>query len=385
MSQFFFLLGRTPDLSIAELRALINQPLTIHPKKHWASVELASADEAKTVFARTGGSIKLCEVVGQVSAPEELEQKLQEWLATLETTNLEFGWTSNLQDISPQMIKKYLVSIGKSARYLPTEELGIAAPALLQKPERIDLFGIKWDEQWFVAHTLATQDIDAWNERDRHKPYFHRQKGMLPPKVARMMVNIATGRHAGLPSSGAPAIPQLVYDPFCGTGTILMEALELGHEVAGSDIDHESVDGTALNLNWLSRRHDLQPPVDQFIFHSDATSPTFPLALIGRVTAVVTEPFLGKQTPSPRHLPNIFKGLEKMYLGMFKQLSKVLVDHADVVIILPRVVTDQKTFHLESVIDKLAQYGYTTPSESVVYARPHAIVQRQIFHLRFQR
>lgn len=385
MSQFFFLLGRTPDLSIAELRALITQPLAIHPKKHWVSVELPSAEDAKHIFNRTGGSIKLAEVVAHASTPADLERELQTWLGTIPETNLEFGWTSNLQDISAQMIKKHLQSLGKSARYLPTEDLGIAAPALLQKPERIDLFGVKWDEQWYVVRTLATQDIDAWNERDRHKPYFHRQKGMLPPKVARMMVNIATGRHAGLPTSGGPAIPQLVYDPFCGTGTILMEALELGHQVAGSDIDRESVQGTALNLNWLCKRHDLQPPTDQFIFYSDATSPSFPLALIGRVTAVVTEPFLGKQTPSPRHLPNIFKGLEKMYLGMFKQLSKVLVDQADVVIILPRVETQQQTFHLESVIDKLAQYGYTTPSESVVYARPHAIVQRQIFHLRFQR
>ena len=58
---------------------------------------------------------------------------------------------------------------------------------------------------------------------------------MIPPKLARTMINLAVGEND--PKSIT------VFDPFCGTGTILMEGLMVGVTVMGSDLDHEAVHG----------------------------------------------------------------------------------------------------------------------------------------------
>jgi hypothetical protein len=103
------------------------------------------------------------------------------------------------------------------------------------------------------------------------------------------------------------------------------------------------------------------------------------------VTHIVTEPFLGKPTPQEAEVANIFKGLEKLYLGVFKQWQTILADQAEVVIVLPLVETSRHTFNLEGLIDKLANLGYTTVFQPIIYKRPQAIVQRQIIKFKYQR
>lgn len=63
--------------------------------------------------------------------------------------------------------------------------------------------------------------------------------GGLRPTVAAAMVRIATN---GAPAAGT------IWDPFCGSGTILAEAADAGHAVIGSDIDPEAVDAALRNL-----------------------------------------------------------------------------------------------------------------------------------------
>ena len=60
------------------------------------------------------------------------------------------------------------------------------------------------------------------------KPYRDMRRGMLPPKLARSLVNLAIG--AKSPSD------MTILDPFCGTGTVLMEAMLLGTHVVGTDL-----------------------------------------------------------------------------------------------------------------------------------------------------
>ena len=43
----------------------------------------------------------------------------------------------------------------------------------------------------------------------------------------------------------------LILDPFCGTGTVLQEALLAGYDVVGTDLSQKIVDYTTENLSWL--------------------------------------------------------------------------------------------------------------------------------------
>ena len=232
-----------------------------------------------------------------------------------------------------------------------------------------------------------------WLARDRNKPYSDHKKGMLTPKVARIMVNLAL--RGVNPKSQIPNSKQnsnfkfqksnlsdlVLYDPFCGSGTILMEAALLGLPVIGSDLDQAAVIGTKRNLRWLEAAKKLNFQLQ--VFKQDAAHVSN--TEIGqKVDLIVTEPFLGKPRPELTELKNIFKGLEKLYLGVFKNWTKILSDRAIICIIFPKVETSRHTHDLSRLIDRLEGLGYHTLSEPIAYSRPDAIVRREIYIFRYQ-
>ncbi len=71
--------------------------------------------------------------------------------------------------------------------------------------------------------------------RPQYRPYFHPTS--MHPKLARALVNLTRVRRG-----------DVVLDPFCGTGGILIEAGLMGMEVVGGDIDGRMAEGCAQNL-----------------------------------------------------------------------------------------------------------------------------------------
>lgn len=105
-------------------------------------------------------------------------------------------------------------------------------------------------------------------------------RGSLRPTVAAALVRLAVHESK----------PQRVWDPFCGSGTILCEAALLGHDVWGTDIEPEAVDATRANISTVKR---------QFwgrIDNADSTSPKT-WQKHRDVAAVVSNLPWGKQVP----------------------------------------------------------------------------------------
>ena len=77
-----------------------------------------------------------------------------------------------------------------------------------------------------------------FEEMKPHKrPFFH--PGCMSPNLARCMANLARVNEG-----------DVVLDPFCGTGGILIEAGLIGCKVIGCDIDWKMKKGTATNLEY---------------------------------------------------------------------------------------------------------------------------------------
>lgn len=370
MSKYIFLFGNTPALSWLELKSLV--PSSELLRENLAQTDL-SRDEAVSTFPLLGGSVKLIEVTGSLNPEKKgaLDQ-IGDFLATKKTSGkLTFSlgiFGEDLLDISETDIKKHLRdNLSISSRFIEHKQSGLSASVLLHQEKVIEIVFLEVDGQVWLGQTIAVQDIDDWTKRDRRKPYADRKKGMLPPKVARMMVNIA-GQES-----------DVIYDPFCGTGTVLAEALMTGHSlVIGSDLDGQATSGAEKNLSWLKNEYNLSGEVK--IFLSDVVQINKYSDLKNNpVDAIVTEPFLGKPKPQLDQLDNIYKGLEKMYLGAFKVFKEILKNGGKVVIVFPMVETYKTTYSLKNLIDKLEELGYTTTSEPVLYARQNAVVQRQIY------
>ena len=186
------------------------------------------------------------------------------------------------------------------------------------------------------------------------------------------MINVALGSEIDS-SAGA------LYDPFCGSGTILMEARTLGLHSIGSDLDPEAITGTRRNIEW---QDGLEPELlDTQLQVADVTHARWPSVPI---QWVVTEPFLGKLKPGAVELANLFRGLHKLYWGAFRHWATILKPNADIVMVFPAVASEKTRFSLKDLIDKLDTLGYTIVSGPWPYHRPDAVTEREIYHLRFQ-
>ena len=109
----------------------------------------------------------------------------------------------------------------------------------LKKPDRT-FTGILTDGRFIFGLKLAEILSKPFVERrPKKKPFFH--PSAMPPKLARCMVNLAK-----------PKAGELVLDPFCGTGSMLIEAALIGCRVLGLDVQRRMAEGTSRNLSHLN-------------------------------------------------------------------------------------------------------------------------------------
>ena len=142
----------------------------------------------------------------------------------------------------------------------------------LKKPKslvRIVAFG---DVVYVAIEKIKLNKKHFENSKPHKRPFFY--PGSMSPKLARCMVNLSRVT-AG----------DLVLDPFCGTGGILIEAGIIGCKVAGSDIYWKMKNGTAINLEHYGI-------TDYRTFNLDVRE----LKMYEKVAAVVTDPPYGIST-----------------------------------------------------------------------------------------
>lgn len=374
MPQYLLQSGNTPSLTLFEARSVTGTSVEeLTPE----AVRFSAPDdeEAQRLFSLLGGSVRLARIEQdwQEYSAETLEKALLELLLIGKPSKLRFSvaqWgNQQSQRLSLFTLKEKLEEAGVKTRFLEGARDGLSAAVLLHQ-NVVELIVVEKEGQLLLARTVAVQDIDHWTVKDRRKPYSDRKKGMLPPKLARALVNIALGAEVS-PDT-------LLYDPFCGTGTVLIEALERGARVVGSDADSVAVEGTQMNLAWFTDAFHLTAPFS--VFPSDVSQVSLN-QLPGKVDVIVTEPFLGKVQPKPHQLEGMFRGLEKLYLGAFRQWRGILQTGARVVMIFPRVEAENgRVYDFSRFVDKLQADGYTLQVDfgTLRYHRRDAVVQRDI-------
>lgn len=374
--QYFCQLGSFSDISWAELQSVSEEPPT---RFNQQVASISQSIQPEQFLQTTGGLIKIWQALEPIN-PNISEQDLHLLLAKklielglnqgrkLEFFVAQVGQTQNSR-VDLLQVKQELEKQGQPARFRTGPRTGLSA-ALLTHRTILELAILCPDEltdSWWLAQTVAVQNIDRWQVKDRGRPFAEHRRGLTPPKLARILVNLAK-----------PELKpgQVIYDPFCGGGTILMEAIDLGFAGLGSDLDDSAVMGTIKNLDWFCTKFYYQS-AEYEIFQSEVTKAKLPYP----TQAIVTEPFLGKPKPKPGEIKNIIKGLLKMYIGALKHWSTLLPAGAPLVIIMPRFGSKPHLSLYHHLIDKLPQLGYTSRLEPLLYARKDAVVQREIVKL----
>lgn len=175
----------------------------------------------------------------------------------------------------------------------------VGARVNLRKPDKT-FIGILTDEKFVFGLKLAEIPAKPFVERrPRKKPFFH--PSAMQAKLARCMVNLA-----------GPEVGDLVLDPFCGTGTMLIEATLVGCRSLGLDVQRRMVRGTMRNLAHFK----LKP---EGVIVADARN----LPLV-KVDCVVTDPPYGiSSTTMKRTIEQIVKELLSTVHGMLDKGQRV--------------------------------------------------------------
>lgn len=380
-------LGSHPQLSLAELESVFGVDRVTALSTTVAIIDPQPDISPEQIQAILGGTVKIAVPIviqKKLSEPEILDS-ISKFLLTQDSDKIEFAVAEFDRDHLPKIelakIKKFLSKeTSKTVRYVEGNRSGLSASILLHHPEIYEVWVCR-DRTGltYLAHTLTVQNIDAWTLRDRGKPEVERKRGLLPPKLARIMLNLGLGKNSFAQYETKADITLL--DPFCGIGTIPLEALALGiTQIWGSDLDPEAISQSEQNLEWYTRQvaTTQQTQASVKFITADATQLDQFLPN-SSVSLLVTEPFLGKQTPDPRKIADIAKGLERLYLGAFKSWRTILKPHAKIVIIFPNWSQLKYPHNWQDLVQKLANIGYNQTGKTVAYARPGARVVREIW------
>jgi len=115
----------------------------------------------------------------------------------------------------------------------------INGPVSLNAPE-VEYRAILSEDRCYFGKVLYSIDRAAYDVRNPGKrDFFH--PGVMMPRMARALVNIACTNEG-----------DVVLDPFCGTGGILIEAELLGMRTIGSDFDPFMIGGSRMNAKETS-------------------------------------------------------------------------------------------------------------------------------------
>jgi tRNA (guanine10-N2)-dimethyltransferase len=139
----------------------------------------------------------------------------------------------------------------------------------LSNPQKT-FFGVLTDNRFIFGLKIAEIIPKPFSERrPRRRPFFH--PTAMSAKLARVMVNLAQ------PKSG-----DLVLDPFCGTGGLLVEAGLIGCRVVGFDAKPHMLRGGLKNINHFRIKLD-------GLVIADARFPP-----ITEIDCIVTDPPYGR-------------------------------------------------------------------------------------------
>lgn len=418
--QYAFILGRVYTLSIAEIVVVLKRQLTannIEFKILAVSIEVMIIEtEQQLDFEKLqkelGGTVKIVKIIDFIKKRERdsINFALQNYFKPSKlkkdffkdyTGKKQFGLSIYLLDPTlpafgeprrlGMFIKKGLQAEGASLRaVLPDfNSLALASVVvtknlLLQKGAEIVV--IAGTDRVYVGKTLIVQDFEDYGRRDYQRPVRDEKQGMIPPKVAQVMLNFC----------GASK-NSIVLDPFCGIGTIIQEGILLGYKMYGSDINKVAIAGSETNLEWFRNRYKI-PNGKYRVEVADVAdiSTTFKGE---KIASIVTEGFLGplySKMPKSDEIKANFAQLQELWTIAFKQFKKVLPQGARVVICLPAYhryggeyiplpsvdfITDlgySIEDHFPPALRKIAPFLKVTERNSMIYDRKDQVVAREI-------
>ena len=143
-----------------------------------------------------------------------------------ENGSIAIKYKNRSRNIDSQIIIKSLAEI-----YTINREVNLINP-------KIEIRCLITNEYVYVYKKITKIDRSQFeNRKVQFRPFF--SPISIHPKLSRFMVNLSMIKKN-----------EILLDPFCGTGGILIEAGLLGYKIIGNDIDNNIINGCNKNLKY---------------------------------------------------------------------------------------------------------------------------------------
>lgn len=374
---------KSPDVEKGEKRGIGDK---------WEEELKTNSSALSNVQNVLGGTLKIAKIIGSVHSVHNFENELIQNLPQTSDRKINLAisnYSSGKIYSKPILVnlKKRLKTKNIACRFVLAKEADILSTAEIFH-NRLDIWPnvefniLPFGDSFLLARTVSVQNPNDWSKRDFGIPAPDAHSGMLPPKLARMMINLSNWTNSS-------NLTNTIFDPFCGNGRVLLEAAFLGLDFIGSDIDPVKVESTKKNLRWLRDQYQLKitnEEIEKKVYVADVKKWDIDTSFDIRhsIFQTVTEPDLGPALhylPSTSQAETIANNLLNLYV---KSIENLITTTACGVFVIPAWKTqDGHIIRLsKKILDKLNDSRYHL-NKLGEYARPNSFIIREIFTISF--
>ncbi len=386
---YFFILGNNPILSKAEIESV----LQISDLRSQISdfndrvliVEVEKKLDINWLNNRLGGTVKMGLISDKIKDLEKFEDKFFD-LIKFSQGKMHFGFSlyaltekvhlkkyqKELKPVAMEIKRKLREEKNLNSRWVVGRDPELSSVIvkknqLLKYGSEICLFVKR--NNILVGQTLAVQKFEEYGAFDYLRPKRDVFSGMLPPKVAQIMINLAKVSQE-----------KTILDPFCGSGTIIQMALFLDYKnLIGCDKSQKAIADTKENLKWQKNKFKID--LDKINLYNLPAERLTKEIKANSIGAIITEPYLGpplRGNENQEKISSIIKELEELYLQAFEQFKTVLAKKGKAVIVFPIFKLNNFTKKM-LILDKIKNLGFRIlNNEELIYSRPKQHILRQI-------
>lgn len=356
MRDYLIILGREPELAVAEISSATRRfalPWQWQHIEH--EVAIGQGDVSERFLSSLAGTIKAAEVIGRIKpSKDNLIEFVNKHLLNNGRCEFGFSWYGSKSPswltAAGLTIKNRLKNEDRHVRYV-TSRTSTLSSVVVEKNKLLPPNGYEFllflkGDQLIIGRTIWVQDFAGWSRRDYGRPERDARVGMLPPKLARLMINLAEATEG----SG-------ILDPFCGSGTVLQEAAILGYRhLVGADADSKGIERTRSNFTWLKQTYQQIPAPALMV--ADIKN-LISILNKSNFDCIVTEPYLGpplRGHESEQRLEQIVNELTEFYKSALKIMVRVIKPGGRIVMVWPALRSSKKNLFLP-ILDELSSLG----------------------------
>ncbi len=246
---FIFEIGKSKELSKKEIISLSSESNIVDNVDSYFLLQEINDD-----LLTLGGTIKWFEIVGESKSLEDIYEGILNDIGYPEgKVVLALDWALKNRRSFSLKVKAKLKDAGISVSIIGHRDSKYnSTGAIIQRKvlkKGAFYLILEYKNKYLLAKCIKVQDIANFEIKDYKKPIRDMQRGMMPPKLARMLLNIARGEFNKLGINNKP----IVWDPFCGLGSTALECIDLSIDSISSDNSKDAIDGSIKNINWYKQ------------------------------------------------------------------------------------------------------------------------------------